>query len=198
MNNDNSLLLPEDDTPVRADARRNRELLLETAHRLFTTEGVESTSMTAIADAAGVGKGTLYRHFTNKADLCIALLDEDMRDLQCSVLKHLRQNDTPIDNLKWFVEQILDFVTRNETLLLVENDGHGTGLDHQAHIWWRQTVIGLLSQILPGKDVRYFADVLYVMLDVRTLHFQRTALGYNNNYILGGLKQTVDAFTNIT
>lgn len=195
MKNDNSLLMPDGDSPGRADARRNRHLLLETAQTLFNRDGVDGVSMTAIAEAAGVGKGTLYRHFANKADLCNALLDEDMLGLQRHVLAHLRQSSDPLANLKWFTSEIAAFVWRNEPLLVVEADGRGLELDHQAHFWWRQTIIGLLEQILTQRDVRYFADVIYVMLDVRTLRFQRSVLGYDNETILTGLHQTIDTFT---
>ncbi|MEL6216458.1 MAG: helix-turn-helix domain-containing protein, partial [Pseudomonadota bacterium] len=86
ISNDNPLIIFDDDgTPSRADARRNRKLLLETAQALFEANGVDAVSMTAIADAADVGKGTLYRHFPNKAALCNALLDEDMHALQMDV-----------------------------------------------------------------------------------------------------------------
>jgi AcrR family transcriptional regulator len=185
-------LLQDNDAPGRADARRNRAILLKTALDLFTEHGVDDVSMTAIAEAAEVGKGTLYRHFTNKADLCNALLDEDMRELQAEVLAYLRAQDDPLDKLKWALERIVDFVCRNEALLRVHPEARGLELDHQAHFWWRQTIAGLLGQIHPGTDVRYETDMLYVMLDVRTIHFQRTILGYDRDFIVDGLRRAVD------
>jgi len=192
MPNNNSLLLPPDEPPVRADARRNRELLLDTAKKLFEAEGVEAVSMTAIADTAGVGKGTLYRHFDNKADVCNALLDEDQRRLQNAVLQHMaEQSHTPPEKTHWFLEQILRFVLKNVSLLSVEEDAVGIGLEHPAHYWWRQTLLGLLQRQLPGEDVSYRADVLYVMLDVRTIQFQQR-MGYDEAQILSGLQDTAD------
>jgi AcrR family transcriptional regulator len=191
MSNDDILHISEpDDTPGRSDARRNRALLLETAARLFDAQGVDAVSMTAIADEAAVGKGTLYRHFPNKAAVCNALLDEDMRLLQTDVLAHMREDGEPLHKLQWFLERVYQFVTRNEALLLVETDGRGLELDHPAHFWWRQTIAGLLGQLLPREDVRYETDVLYVMLDVRTLHFQRHVVGYDDATILSGLRRT--------
>lgn len=190
MNNDNGLLIPDDDTPQRADARRNRDLLLNTALSLFAASGVDAVSMTAIAEAAGVGKGTLYRHFANKTDLCHALLDEDMRELQMQVLAYLRDHTNPLENLQWFMGRILGFVERNEALLVVEDVSRmGITLDHPAHYWWRQTIMGLLAQLRPDEDVRYAADMLYLMLDVRTLRFQRDSLGYSMDEIRDGLKR---------
>src|SRR5215831_21171514 len=48
--------------PMRADARRNRELLLAAALAAFTERGADDTSLEEIARRAGVGIGTLYRH----------------------------------------------------------------------------------------------------------------------------------------
>jgi AcrR family transcriptional regulator len=189
MMDNGNLLMPEDDTPARADARRNRERLLQTAQKLFDADGVEAVSMTAIAEAAGVGKGTLYRHFANKTDLCHALLDEDMQTLQERVLLHLRDHhaESPQVRLKWFLAVVFEFVLRNEDLLLVESD---LALDHVAHLWWRQTIGGLLHQATPGGDVRYATDVLYIMLDVRTIRFQRDTVGLDADAILSGLQAT--------
>lgn len=192
MKNDNSLLMPQDDSPLRADARRNRQHLLDVAHGLFDTEGVDAVSMTAIAEAAGVGKGTLYRHFTNKADLCNALLDDKMRRLQAHTLNYLRQDVTTLDKLQHVLVEIAGYVIRNKPMLLVESDGRGLELDHQAHYWWRQTIVGLLQQLRPGEDVRYHADVLYAMVDVRMLHFQQTVLGYGEELIFDGLRTTAE------
>jgi AcrR family transcriptional regulator len=67
---------------VRADAERNREKVLCAARELFSEHGVENVSMDAIAAAAGVGKGTLFRRFGDRAGLALALLEENTRQLQ--------------------------------------------------------------------------------------------------------------------
>ena len=61
--------------PLRADARRNRERILAAARLQFAHHGLD-VHMGQIARAAGVGVGTLYRHFPAKEDLLQALADE--------------------------------------------------------------------------------------------------------------------------
>jgi len=56
---------------VRADARRNLQILLKTALAVFATSGVDAP-MREIAEQAGVGVGTLYRHFPKRADPIVA------------------------------------------------------------------------------------------------------------------------------
>ena len=60
---------------LRADAARNRQALLEAARVCFARDG-ETTQMDSVAAAAGVGVGTLYRHFPTKTDLVHALFAE--------------------------------------------------------------------------------------------------------------------------
>jgi AcrR family transcriptional regulator len=59
--------------PLRADAQRNRAHILEAAEVLLAAEGIE-VPVDAIAEKAGVGVGTLYRHFPTKEKLCEAIL----------------------------------------------------------------------------------------------------------------------------
>jgi AcrR family transcriptional regulator len=66
-----------DDRPLRADARRNRERLLAAADHAFRRHGVNA-SLDDIARAAGVGIGTLYRHFPTRDDLILALVAADL------------------------------------------------------------------------------------------------------------------------
>ncbi|RJL24126.1 TetR/AcrR family transcriptional regulator [Bailinhaonella thermotolerans] len=72
--------------PERADAARNRRRILDAAARLFAEHGVDEVSMDAVARAAEVGKGTLFRRFGDRAGLAAALLDERERELQAAIL----------------------------------------------------------------------------------------------------------------
>jgi AcrR family transcriptional regulator len=66
--------------PLRADARRNRESILDSAGELFAAYG-SRVEMEQIAQHAGVGTGTLYRHFPNKQALLIAIVRNRFRGL---------------------------------------------------------------------------------------------------------------------
>jgi AcrR family transcriptional regulator len=66
--------------PLRADARRNRDRLLDVARQAFAAEGL-SVSLDDIARRAGVGAGTLYRHFPTKEALFEAVVHERLRSL---------------------------------------------------------------------------------------------------------------------
>jgi len=66
--------------PMRADALRNRVRILEAAEAVFAAEGIEAP-VDLIAEKAGVGVGTLYRHFPTKEKLCEAILLERLTRL---------------------------------------------------------------------------------------------------------------------
>src|SRR5215475_5630926 len=70
----------------RADAARNRRQLLATAHQMIAQQGADKLTMDALAERAGLGKGTVYRRFRTRAGIFQALLDDDERDLQQHVL----------------------------------------------------------------------------------------------------------------
>jgi AcrR family transcriptional regulator len=65
--------MPDPERPLRADARRNRERILASAGELFARRGHEA-QMEEIAAAAGLGMGTLYRHFPSKRALLTAMV----------------------------------------------------------------------------------------------------------------------------
>jgi AcrR family transcriptional regulator len=66
--------------PQRADARRNRERLVAAARQVFAEQGA-GASMEAIAKQAGVGVGTLYRHFPQRLDVVEAVYRDDIAEL---------------------------------------------------------------------------------------------------------------------
>jgi AcrR family transcriptional regulator len=70
----------DSDRPLRADARRNRDALVVAAREVFATHGGDA-SMEAIAKQAGVGVGTLYRHFPKRIDIVEAVYRTDVDEL---------------------------------------------------------------------------------------------------------------------
>ncbi|TWH74818.1 TetR family transcriptional regulator [Modestobacter roseus] len=78
--------------PLRRDAARNRELLLEAARTVFAQRGLEAT-LDDVAREAGVGVGTAYRHFANKFELATAVLEECIDVLVANAERALADED---------------------------------------------------------------------------------------------------------
>ena len=70
----------------RADATRNRVHLLATAREMLAEQGADKLTMDALAERAGLGKGTVFRRFGTRAGIFQALLDDDERAFQEQVL----------------------------------------------------------------------------------------------------------------
>jgi AcrR family transcriptional regulator len=76
----------DDVESVRADAVRNRSMLLTAAQRLVEQHGASGVTMDEVARAAGVGKGTVFRRFGTRAGLMRSLLDHSETEMQRSFL----------------------------------------------------------------------------------------------------------------
>jgi AcrR family transcriptional regulator len=101
--------------PMRADARRNRELLITAAHDVFAAQGA-SASMEAIAKEAGVGVGTLYRHFPNRHDLVEAVYETDVEELRDTALR-VAADLEPWPAVEAFFEAFLRYARTKQALL---------------------------------------------------------------------------------
>lgn len=183
--------------PARADALQNRAEILEAAQRLFAEHGVQSVSMNQIACEAGVGKGTLYRHFRNKSDLCHALLDGEQRALQDRTFEYLRvSQESPQSLLQWFLRNLCNYIAANIALLVeTTQERYADGrmdLAHPAHHWQWLTILGLLRQMPLDGDIEYLADVLYTLLDPRVYYFQHHVRGYEHSRIIDGILDTAE------
>ena len=77
----------QDEPPLRADAARNRDKVLAAAEKLFAARSADCVTMDAVAGEAGVGKGTLFRGFGDRAGLVLALLTEHERRLQEDLIR---------------------------------------------------------------------------------------------------------------
>jgi AcrR family transcriptional regulator len=79
-------------TQLRADAQRNRDKLLSTARAVFRTDGL-AASLDQIAKRAGVGRGTVYRHFPTRDDLITAVFVERMAENVATAERALQLED---------------------------------------------------------------------------------------------------------
>ncbi|MFJ8782234.1 MULTISPECIES: TetR/AcrR family transcriptional regulator [unclassified Streptomyces] len=95
--------------PLRADAQRNRDKILTTAARVFTTEGLDA-QMDRIAKEAGVGNATLYRNFPTREILVEAVYRNEVVQLCDAVLPLLAQK-SPYEALRAWTRLFLDYVT---------------------------------------------------------------------------------------
>ena len=103
------------DRPLRADAQRNRDRLLETAVRAFSRDGPEAT-LESIAKDAGVGIGTLYRHFPTREALIEAAYRNELARL-CDVVPALLA-DLPADEaLRAWMDRFVDYMTTKRGML---------------------------------------------------------------------------------
>ncbi|MEW9534322.1 TetR/AcrR family transcriptional regulator [Microbispora sp. NPDC049125] len=95
--------------PLRADAQRNRDRLLDSAVRAFSQEGPEVT-LDSIAKDAGVGIGTLYRHFPTREALIEAAYRNELARL-CDSTAELLQALPPDEAFRAWMDRFVDYMT---------------------------------------------------------------------------------------
>src|SRR5260370_5736302 len=92
---------------MRADAKQNREHILQAAHDAFAES--DAASLNAIAKRAGVGPGTLYRHFPTREALILAVYRHDVQVLVDSVTDVLAGHK-PLEAFRVWFERLADYV----------------------------------------------------------------------------------------
>jgi AcrR family transcriptional regulator len=98
---------------VRADARRNIDTLLEAAKEVFATSGVDAP-VREIATRAGVGVGTVYRHFPQRADLVAAVFRREVD--ACAAAATLAADHEPGEALAGWLRRYMEFITTKRGL----------------------------------------------------------------------------------
>ena len=103
----------------RADAARNRRLLLATARQIVAAQGAGKLTMDGLAERAGLGKGTVFRRFRTRAGIFQALLDDEERDFQQQVISGsppLGPGAPPLDRLIAYGRARIDFLIRHREI----------------------------------------------------------------------------------
>ena len=158
--------------PERADAARNRQKILCSARRLFEERGFASVSMDEIAADAGVGKGTLFRRFGDRASLAHALLDATETAFQEQLIRGeppLGPGAPPCQRVIAFGEAMIDMcVDRAE--LLAEVQAGPRWLRTNIYAGYRTHLAYLIAQAAPEQDAEFAADALLSVLRADLVH----------------------------
>lgn len=98
--------------PLRADAQRNRDRLIETALEAFTNEGADVT-LESVAKRAGVGIGTLYRHFPTREALVEAVYRNELAKL-CDAVPELLRTLPPHEATRAWMDRFVEYMATKQ------------------------------------------------------------------------------------
>ncbi|HLM87319.1 MAG TPA: helix-turn-helix domain-containing protein [Solirubrobacteraceae bacterium] len=193
---DTSFELPqiEPDAGERVDAARNRERILCAARRLFDERGAGCVSMDEVAEAAGVGKGTLFRRFGSRASLAAAVLSEDERAFQEGFIRGeppLGPGAPARERLIAFGERLIDMLEAHSELLLSAETGPAR-FTHPAYAVHRLHITLLLREADGECDAELLADALLAALGAELFIYLRAARGMSLARVKAGWAQLVD------
>ena len=130
---------------IRSDAQRNEQALLAAAAAVFVTSGVEAP-VRDIAAAAGVGMGTIYRHFPTRADLVVAVYRHQVEACAEAGPLLLAQGGSPHAALGQWVNLFVDFlVTKHGLAAVLQSDSIGF---EALHAYFLDRLVPVCAQLL--------------------------------------------------
>lgn len=133
---------------MRADARRNLDALVDTARAVFAEQGVDAPAR-VVAERAGVGVGTLYRHFPQRSDLVVAVFRQAVEDC-ADAAAELSAEHEPDEALARWLLRFTGFVATKRGLAaaLQSGDPAFEGL----HPWFIDRLGGALTGLLDAAS----------------------------------------------
>lgn len=192
---DDRLLLHLLDEPPheRADAARNREALLAAAMRLVEHCGADGVTMEAVAEEAGVGKGTVFRRFSSRAGLMAAVLNHSESEWQAAVLSGpppLGPGADPMERLRAFGRSRLELNLRHVDLIVAASGTTGVH-SYAAYSFAAMHLRYLLAELGVRGDLPVLATALLAPLEAVILKQQVHAEGMDVERVLAGWEDLV-------
>ncbi|MDX3609447.1 MULTISPECIES: TetR/AcrR family transcriptional regulator [Streptomyces] len=131
--------------PKRADAVRNQQTLLAAAAEVFVASGVDAP-IREIAKRAGVGMGTIYRHFPTRADLVVAVYRHQVEACAEAGPVLLAEEESPFAALERWVDLFVDFlVTKHGLADALRSDSGGFEV---LHAYFLDRLVPVCGQLL--------------------------------------------------
>jgi AcrR family transcriptional regulator len=154
----------------RADARRNEQTLLTAAAEVFVASGV-GAPVRDIAAKAGVGMGTIYRHFPTRADLIIAVYRHQVEACAEAGPALLASSGTPHAALARWIELFVDFLVTKHGLAAVLQSDHASFEGLHAYFLDRLTPVcaSLLAAAAAAGEIRADIDAFELLYGVGNL-----------------------------
>jgi AcrR family transcriptional regulator len=171
----------------RVDAAANRRRVLEAATRLFAERGVSAVTTDEVAQAAGVGKGTLFRRFPTRADLCLAVAGARLDALEADVHRRLTamqsEGSSALNQLIWLLGELLRFNDAHLELLFEAAGAQGPKGKPPLDPQYQLVVTAVANAITTGELADTFtpavlADLLMAPTRPPMLRLYRSMRGY--------------------
>ena len=146
------------DRKPRADAQRNRERILEVAKQEFTRSGANA-SLEEIAKKAGVGPGTLYRHFPTREELLVAVYRSEMEKLAAAE-RTLADTLPPVEALRAWLLLFVDAVETKQIIAPVLNTlvGDPKKVFEASYAQIHEALRALVKRAIKSGDIRKDLD----------------------------------------
>ncbi|WP_028922771.1 TetR/AcrR family transcriptional regulator [Pseudonocardia acaciae] len=183
----------------RADAARNRAKILATAERVVARRGVEALTMNAVARAAGVGVGTVYRRFGDQGGLVEAMMDRRESQLQRGMVDGpppLGPGAPPADRIRAFLHAYADVLDTYGPLMAAAEATMPTPRRYRTgpYAVHHRHLATLIADARPDADAYYLADALLAPLAAGLFTHQRNHDGMSLDRIKAGLDDLVTGF----
>ncbi|MGW5718431.1 TetR/AcrR family transcriptional regulator [Amycolatopsis sp. NPDC003865] len=150
--------------PKRADARRNEKALLDAAAAVFVAAGVDAP-VRDIAAKAGVGMGTIYRHFPTRADLIVAVYRHQVEACADAGPALLETASSPHAALAAWIDLFVDFlVTKHGLAGVLQGDGFAS-----LHAYFLDRLVPVCAQLLEAAGLTARVRPLELMRGVGNL-----------------------------
>lgn len=173
--------------PVRADARKNIDTLLQAAAAVFATSGVDAP-IREIAAKAGVGLGTVYRHFPQRSDLIVAIMRREM-DACAAAANVLSQQFAPAEAVSQWMQRFVDLVSAKRGLAAALHSGDPAY--EQLPIYFDQTLKpalrALLDKAITAGEIREDIEIDDLLGAISGL-----CMSAQNNKGLAGVRRMVN------
>lgn len=142
----------------RADAKRNRERILEVAKQVFTRRGAEA-SMDEIAKRAKIGPGTLYRHFPTRDELLAAVYITEVEKL-AEAQRKFSAELPPVEALRAWMLVFIDYIAAKKIIAPALNAmaGGPSRVFQQTNRVMEEAAHALASRAVDNRDLRRDID----------------------------------------